>query len=153
MPGMRYWPLILFCTATAINALSGMRFCKEEEWDIAPFRGSSNSTTDQGSGFLMFPIQSSYRKQATPFNSCTGERKMVAIKVNATCECQLNTNFVLRDTIPAGFSLCKQHRRYIEWKHSHIQPGQFFFNITNENIFCYNSANCRCLCYYNIYQR
>ena len=64
-------------------------------------QGSSNSATDQVVAFDV-PSSVTLAKNAVPKTAVLGE--MVNIGLTATCDCQTNTNFVLRDTIPTGFT-------------------------------------------------
>ncbi len=68
---------------------------------LSASQGSSASTTD---GVAAFDVPSLVElvKTATPLKVIQGEK--VEIKLNATCQCLVNTNYTLRDTIPAGFS-------------------------------------------------
>lgn len=63
-------------------------------------QGLSTSVTD---GFAAFDVPSlvTLKKQAAPLTVTQNE--LVNINTTATCDCQTNTNYVLRDTIPAGF--------------------------------------------------
>ncbi len=68
---------------------------------VSAVQGSSNNTTD---GIAAFDVPSSVQlnKQATPLTVVQGEQ--VAVKLTATCQCQVNTNYTIKDTIPAGFT-------------------------------------------------
>lgn len=63
-------------------------------------QGLSTSVTD---GFAAFDVPAlvTLKKQAVPLTVTQNE--LVNINTTATCDCQTNTNYVLRDTIPAGF--------------------------------------------------
>ncbi|MEO7984686.1 MAG: M36 family metallopeptidase, partial [Bacteroidota bacterium] len=68
---------------------------------LSAVQGSSNSTSD---GIAAFDVPSLVQldKKATPLTVIQGEQ--VAINLTATCQCLINTNYTLRDTIPAGFT-------------------------------------------------
>src|SRR5262249_39964231 len=48
------------------------------------------------------PTSVSLARTSTPLTVIPGE--MVNVNLAATCQCQLNSGYVLRDTIPAGFN-------------------------------------------------
>jgi extracellular elastinolytic metalloproteinase len=64
-------------------------------------QGSSNNVTDGVAAFDV-PSRVTLTKRSQPLTAVQGE--LVAINITANCECLTNTNYTLRDTIPAGFT-------------------------------------------------
>lgn len=63
-------------------------------------QGLATSATD-GTAAFDIPSTVILKKQAVPL--VVTQNELVNINTTATCDCQTNTNYVLRDTIPAGF--------------------------------------------------
>jgi hypothetical protein len=68
---------------------------------LSAVQGSSGSTTDQVAAFDV-PSLVQLNKLATPLTVVQPE--LVNVNLSATCQCLVNTNYTLRDTIPAGFT-------------------------------------------------
>ncbi len=68
---------------------------------LSAVQGSSNSVTD-GTAAFDIPSLVQLDKLATPLTVVLGEQ--VGVNLTATCQCQINTNYTIRDTIPAGFT-------------------------------------------------
>lgn len=64
-------------------------------------QGLSTNTNDQTAAFDV-PSQVTLNKMAAPLTVVQGEQ--VKVNLTATCDCQVNTGYTLRDTIPAGFT-------------------------------------------------
>jgi extracellular elastinolytic metalloproteinase len=64
-------------------------------------QGNVNSSTDGAAAFDI-PASIFLSKQSAPLTVIQGEQ--VAVNLTATCQCQINANLILRDTIPAGFT-------------------------------------------------